>query len=184
MTRIGVTGHRFLSDLDRVINGVDIGLTRIESTFPQPYIVHSSLAEGADRIVVQRALAKWKDCQLEVYLPLPIDRYLSNFQNQESILEFERLFSKASKTFPPPFTQNDQEAYLETGKSMLMNIDVLFTIWDGLPAQGMGGTGDIVGLAREEGLPIIWIHAGNRQFGTTQAISLDGNQGRVTTEAM
>jgi hypothetical protein len=36
--------------------------------------------------------------------------------------------------------------------------DRLLAVWDGKPAQGLGGTGDIVAYAKSRGLPttVIW----------------------------
>ena len=70
MVAIGVTGHRTLADLDRITAGVNEALHRIEQAFPgQPLTVISSLAEGADRLVVQQVLARSK-ARLVVPLPL------------------------------------------------------------------------------------------------------------------
>ena len=35
--------------------------------------------------------------------------------------------------------------------------DVLLAIWDGEPARGEGGTGQIVAEAIEAGLPVVWV---------------------------
>ncbi len=59
MVAIGVTGHRILAELDKINAGVDTALRRIEQAFPgQPLTVISSLAEGADRLVVRQVLAR------------------------------------------------------------------------------------------------------------------------------
>jgi hypothetical protein len=65
---------------------------------------------------------------------------------------------------------------------VLDNSEVLITIWDGRDALGRGGTADIVGRARGRGLPIAWVHAGNRQPGNSEPASLGEEQGRVTFE--
>ena len=65
---------------------------------------------------------------------------------------------------------------------MLARADVLVAIWDGQGAQGLGGTGGIVAEARERGLPLAWVHAGNRRPGTAEATSLGDEQGEVTFE--
>jgi hypothetical protein len=53
VVRVGVTGHRSLADIDAVIRAVDDVLDRVAGG---PIEVRSSLAEGADRIVVERVL--------------------------------------------------------------------------------------------------------------------------------
>jgi hypothetical protein len=59
---------------------------------------------------------------------------------------------------------------------------VLIAIWDGKTAQGQGGTGAIMARARQRGLPIAWVHAGNRKPGTQEPTSLGAEQGMVTFE--
>jgi hypothetical protein len=56
------------------------------------------------------------------------------------------------------------------------------TIWDGREAQGSGGTADIVERARKRGLPIAWVHAGNRKPNSHEPVSLGDEQGLVTFE--
>ena len=40
------------------------------------------------------------------------------------------------------------EAFLAAGRYIVDHCDVLFAVWDGLPAGAMGGTGDVVEYAR------------------------------------
>jgi hypothetical protein len=61
----------------------------------------------------------------------------------------------------PPATSRDG-AYLSCGRHIVDSSDVLIAIWDGAPARGPGGTGDIVAYARERLVPIIWLSADGR----------------------
>lgn len=184
MIRIGVTGHRILTETEKLEQGIDIGLSQIERSFPGPFTLISSLAEGADQLVTQRALDRWQDCQLIVPLPLPISAYQANFITPESLDAFNRLFSAADEVLPPPETDDHPEAYLLTGQSMLEKLDILIAVWDGQPAQGIGGTGNLVELARRMEIPLVWIHAGNRQPGTEIPTSLGTEQGQVSFEGI
>jgi hypothetical protein len=58
----------------------------------------------------------------------------------------------------------------------------LVAAWDGQPAQGRAGTGELVCLVRQRKLPLIWIRAGNRLPGTETPISLVAEQGEVSVE--
>ena len=59
MVAIGVTGHRILTELDKINAGVAEALHRIEQAFPgQPLTVISALAEGADGRLV--APCRWR----------------------------------------------------------------------------------------------------------------------------
>jgi hypothetical protein len=62
------------------------------------------------------------------------------------------------------------------------NCDILVAIWDGKKAQGIGGTGDIVELARQKLLPVAWIQAGNRRHGTKEPTDMGTVQGNIVYE--
>lgn len=179
---VGVSGHRFLADVDRVGNGIDAALARIARVFSDPEVdVCSSLAEGADRLVVERVLAR-PGARLCVPLPLPRERYVEDFASEESRDDFARLLHRADEVFEVPPQPSREEAYRAAGIEVLARSDVLIAVWDGASAQGPGGTAEIVAEARRRKLPIAWVHAGNRRPGTNEAISLGRRQGKVTFE--
>lgn len=182
MIHIGVTGHRILAELDKIDAGVEEALRRIEQAFPgEPLTVISALAEGADRIVTYHVLAR-PGAGLIVPLPLPKSAYMTDFESAESRAEFLSLLQRAAQVEEMSPTATRDEAYETAGEYVLNNSDVLITIWDGRHAQGQGGTGQIVARARERGLPIAWVHAGNREPRTHRPTSLGEQQGRVTFE--
>lgn len=182
MVAVGVTGHRFLADLERLTAGVEVALDRIEQAFPsEPLTVISPLAEGADRLVVQRVLAR-PGAQLVVPLPLPKSDYSADFESTSSREEFMDLLAQADEVVALPPAINRDQAYATAGRYVLGHCDVLIAIWDGKPAQGLAGTSEIVALARAGGLPLAWIHAGNRLPGTDVPTSLGMEQGKVTFE--
>ncbi len=184
MTRIGVTGHRILAEFEKINQGIDIGFNKIEECLPAPFSIVSSLAEGADQLVAERALKRWPDCRLTILLPLPAPIYQVQFTNPEALATFNQLLSAADEIMSPPEAKDLPDAYLQAGQVMLEMSDVIIAIWDGEPAQGIGGTGNIVALARERGIPLVWIHAGNRRPGTDQPTSLGQKQGMVSFEGL
>jgi len=182
MITIGVTGHRFLIEVDEITAGIDQALDHIERTFGGPsFRVISSLAEGADRLVVRRALARG-NAALFVPLSLPKEEYLKDFQTQGSQEEFLELLDQAEEvlTLSPALTR--EESYASAGHYLLDHCQVLIAIWDGQDAQTVGGTGEIAAAARQIGLPMAWIQAGNRVPGTEQPTTLGKDQGRVFYE--
>ena len=184
MTMVGVTGHRFLAELDRVTAGVDKALDRIEDAFGEhPMTVISALSEGADRLVAQRVLVR-PDGKLIAVLPLPQSDYMSDFDSSESREEFLSLLARADRviTLPPAPTRED--AYAAAGHYVLDHCDLLLGVWDGEKAQGTGGTAEIVAEARRRGLPLAWVHAGNRKPGTHEPVLLCNEQGVVTFERL
>lgn len=188
VVRVGVTGHRILADESVLSRSVDLVLKRIGAQFPNSrLLLVSPLAEGADRLVAHRLLA-CPGTRLEVPLPLPHETYVEDFdwgpeeRRRRSREEFHDLLGQAERVFELPPAPTRDEAYDRVGSYILDNCDVLIAVWDGEGAQGEGGTGDIVARARRRGLPLAWIHAGNRRPGTTEATSLGPEQGKVTFE--
>jgi hypothetical protein len=47
---------------------------------------------------------------------------------------------------------------MDASLRMLVEADELLAVWDGQPARGYGGTADVVGVAREKGIPVtvVW----------------------------
>ncbi len=175
---IGVTGHRALKDVEKLLAGLDRVLEHIDRCFPgQDWSIISSLAEGADRLVVARALAYRPGARLIVPLPMPPEQYKAIFSSGESGEEFERLLRQASQVVPPQTGQTGDEAYLAAGLAMLDRADLLIALWNGQAAQGRGGTGEIVDLARQSGLPIAWVLADNQY-----SPSIGSEQGKLVFE--
>ncbi|HXF38910.1 MAG TPA: hypothetical protein VN687_04285 [Blastocatellia bacterium] len=182
MIRIGVTGHRILAELDKIELGVEEALIRVEHLFPgETLTVVSALAEGADRIAAWHVLAR-PDASLVVPLPLDESDYIRDFASDESRAEFSILLKRASRIERMPPAPARDQAYEAAGEYVLNNSDVLLTIWDGRPGQGLGGTADIVSRARTRKLRIAWVHAGNREPGANQPTTLGNEQGQVTFE--
>ena len=102
--------------------------------------------------------------RLEVILPMPRAEYVTDFKNADSLAEFEGLLRHASwvGTIPPNRTRED--AYAEAGRAVTDRADVAIAVWDGLPAAGKGGTGDIVTYLRRQHRPWIWLSADGAQM--------------------
>lgn len=179
---IGVTGHRVLAALDKIAIGIGTAIDRIEqSCGDETVALLSSLAEGADRLVVY-ALLERLDARLVVPLPLPRDEYEHDFTSAESVDEFRRLVARADEVIELPPAPSHDAAYEAAGFYIADHCDVLIAVWDGQPAQERGGTADVVARARARKLPIAWVHAGNRKPGTNEPTSLGEEQGMVTFE--
>jgi hypothetical protein len=180
---IGVTGHRAFKDLEKITAGVDKVLERIDRCFPgRDWSVLSSLAEGADRLVAARVLAYRPDAQLVVPLPMPPEQCKAIFSSDESGHEFEHWLAMACQVIPPQTDKTGDEAYLAAGIAMLNRIDLLIALWDGQAAQGRGGTGEIVELARKREMPLAWVLADNQLSDDRDDPSVGSEQGKVVFE--
>ncbi|MBN2148847.1 MAG: hypothetical protein JW726_15775 [Anaerolineales bacterium] len=181
--RVGVTGHRFLAESGKLLDGLRQACERIESRFPgASWLLISPLAEGTDRLVAGYLLER--GANLLVPLPLPIETYLEDFPEPESKQEFFDLLKRAEEVVQLPPAATRDAAYLQVGRYILKHCDVLIALWDGQEAQGQGGTGEIVPEARQLGLPLAWVHCGNRRPGTMEPLSLGAEQGLVTFERL
>ena len=164
--RIGVTGHRSLVDPDAAAAAVDAVLDRLlaEAT-DENLVVISALAEGADRIVAERVLAR-PGATLEVVLPLDADDYEDDFTTAESKAAFRALLAQATHvtTTGPDHTDARVSAYERAGRAMVDTSDVVVALWDGKPGRGRGGTAETVAYARAEGkaVEVICVEQGPR----------------------
>jgi hypothetical protein len=120
------------------------------------FVVVSSLAEGADRIVAEAGLDA--GFALEVVLPLGRAEYTRDFETPESRTAYEQLLGRAAAVFELDGAADERpRAYEAAGFVMLANIDLLIAIWDGKQAAGIGGTAQIIARAIADGIPVIWI---------------------------
>lgn len=184
MVRIGATGHRLLTDHEKISAGIEAALIRIEELRPHsPLTILSSLAEGADILIATHAL-KRPGARLIVPLPLPPDDYLKDFVSPETGALFSDLLARADEVIQIPQSSSRDENYQLAGEFVLHNCDVLLAVWDGQLPQGKGGTGQVVALARELQLPLAWVRAGNRKPYTNEPTTLGAAQGRVEFERL
>ena len=176
--RVGVTGHRSLRHPDAVAGRVsEILDSAIDRLFDEPaprdsrvtpwaFTVVTALAEGADRLVAREVL-RTPESGIEVILPLAREDYLEDFETGDSRREFDELCARATgeraiecmggsrSGMPERGPDARGAAYLRAGRTVVERCDVLIALWDGTPARGTGGTGEIVAYAREVGRPIV-----------------------------
>jgi hypothetical protein len=159
--RIGVTGHRVIADAEAVAGAVDRALDQVLggacADSQRPIEVWSSLADGADRLVVHRVLTR-PHATLVAVLPLEPDEYRTDF-DAASALEFDQLVEVADTlqvTGAGP-SGSRESAYERAGHAVVDGCDVLLALWDGEPSRGRGGTAEIVAEARRRGREVIVI---------------------------
>lgn len=161
--RIGVTGHRLhklnLSDADLVCAIDDALADIVKKHSGARLIIVSPLAEGADRLVAQRAMKKF-GMVLHVPLPLPFELYQTDFSSRESVEEFKAMVGTAEIYFELPMRFGNQQEltshidgslnekrnnqYALAGAYMVQYCDEMLAVYDGKPEGGVGGTGQIV----------------------------------------
>jgi hypothetical protein len=139
---IGVTGHRELSDVQGWV-WVRAQLHEFLAGLYRPLLGVTSLAIGADQIFAEIVL----DLGGQIEAIIPFAGYERTFRNDVELGRYEELKSLCvrSETLGPFPTE--EEAFLSAGKTVVDHSDLLVAVWDGEPAHGTGGTGDIVDYA-------------------------------------
>ncbi|QXQ06119.1 hypothetical protein KX816_18350 [Sphingosinicellaceae bacterium] len=109
----------------------------------------SSLARGADQVFAEEIL----QAQGALTAIIPLEGYEENFRG-EDLSRYQRLLS-SSEVIMMPEAKDDEAAFLAAGMRVADDCDVLLAVWDGEPAAGSGGTGDVVGHAKTIGRAIV-----------------------------
>ena len=117
----------------------------------QPWLL-SPLAEGADRLVARVALVS--GYRLRVVLPFPRSRYEKDFGSPRSLNEFRTLLGEAQEVEGLSLRGG---GYAAVGEVVARNSSLLIAIGDGAPAQGAGGTQEVVAAALKREIPVVWI---------------------------
>lgn len=163
--QLGVTGHRKLNNSDALAPTIDLVLAEarhLAQSRQEELVLISPMAEGADRMVARAALAAG-GIGLRVLLPLPAPEYRRGFGSPASRREFDQLLEQAEVVETMGTPEPGASPYLALGQELVRRCDLLLAVWDGLPAQGRGGTAEVVELARRKGRPLFWVHS--RQAG-------------------
>ncbi|WP_256106716.1 hypothetical protein [Streptomyces sp. ODS05-4] len=154
MKRIGVTGHR---DIPPELHG------HVRAAIHETFRGHgggaglealSSLATGADQLFADIALA-WG---AELTAVIPSGDYEQGFADPVELARYHCLLARATREVRLDYPHSTDEAYYAAGAYIADHCDRLVAVWDGRPARGLGGTGDIVAYARERGRPVtvVW----------------------------
>jgi hypothetical protein len=155
--RIGVTGHRDIlpEDVEGVREKSHELLSTIKSSMPATRItVISGLAEGADRIFAEAALAL--NMSVEAVMPMPLKYYKKDF-DEASSAELDRILdTEAVQCIELPLTPGldaDDNNWPEGARNTLYanlsadlrrRSNLLVAFWDGKFKNLTGGTDDTV----------------------------------------
>ena len=166
--RVGVVGHRRLPEPEPLRAGIRAALLRIRETWAgRPLILVSSLAEGADRLVVDVAREEPFRAGLEALLPLAPQEFRRDFPGARPSREFDWFLgfartvqvARGSEQLDLTASGARDRAYAAAAHELVAGSDVLLAVWDGAPARGPGGTAETVELARRSGKPLVWVRS-------------------------
>lgn len=151
MTIVGVTGHQDVpvGALSRLRRQLVEALASVNQL-----VGVSCLAVGADQIFAEAVVNAGG--RLRVIVPC-VD-YETTFSTNDDLERFHDLLALAENTEVLEYPAPTQDAFLAAGKRVADVSEMMIAIWDGEPARGKGGTGDVVRYAREHGTPVnvIW----------------------------
>jgi hypothetical protein len=146
----GVSGHRDLirTDLPELRKQLQAVFNRFRLAYPNAsFELLSPLAEGADRIAAEVALAS--GIKLAVPMPMVQADYERDFTTAESLGEFRRLLATANSQWEVSDDQPNSllsdsnrrtQRYAAVGDFIARTSHVLILLWDGRDNQKIGGT--------------------------------------------
>ncbi|RKZ74311.1 MAG: hypothetical protein DRQ57_11445 [Gammaproteobacteria bacterium] len=157
---LAITGHRDPRPADWEILSASVrNIFRfLQQHYPHtPLQLLSPLADGADRLVAQAALAE--KVQLIVPLPMPQTLFESDF-DADSQKEFQALLEQASQIFTLPLVAGNTEENIANhghhrtqqyglgGAYVARHSHILIALWDGVDLGKIAGTAEIVKFKR------------------------------------
>jgi hypothetical protein len=164
----GVSGHRDLvsADLPELRTQIETVYSRFRSAYPDASLqLLSPLAEGADRLAAELALA----CGIKLFVPMPMAQaeYEGDFATATSLGEFRRLLAAAESSWEVSNEDESKERhrsdtdiramkYAAVGDYIAQKSHVLLLLWDGRDNEKVGGTAWV--RKRRE----YWIEAANK----------------------
>ena len=155
--RIAVTGHRNLvneSTAQFVRRCFITILTRAKQEHPEGVIALSGLAEGTDSLFAEIAL----QLSIPVEAVIAYKNFFNDFAPGPARKRYRHLLLQCQAVHQLPYRQRSDEAYLAAGNWLVNHSDLLVAAWNGQPAEGKGGTGDVVYYALQRQRPIEHIH--------------------------
>lgn len=155
---VAITGHQNLGTPE-TINWVAFALEKVLSNL-EITKGYTCLAIGADQLFAQILIKKG----VPYVAVLACTLIETSFKYDEEKKTFRKLLGLASETINLPFLEPSQEAYFEAGKEVVDKTDLVIAVWNGQPAQGLGGTGDIVAYALKQKKEVLHINLVDRKI--------------------
>jgi len=154
---IGVTGHRDLlaEEVPALESYVRSFFVDLRDRFPRlEWQLLTPLAAGGDQLAARIAL----ECGIGLIAVLPMaqDEYEKDFCGAEELEEFNTLLAAAKRVIHLPaangadahiISQDDSardRQYAQLGLFVSNHCQILLALWDGKPAETMGGTAQVV----------------------------------------
>jgi len=159
--RVGICGHRDLMflEIEKYKKEMIEILKKLINIYSDNEIfVVTSLAEGADRIIVECAMSL--GLRYEVVLPMDVTLYKKDF-DEISKKDFNTFFFSAAGSFTMPFVEDNtldqimqygecrDRQYQFAGKEIVGRSNHMIFLYDGVDNSFIGGTADIFKYATD-----------------------------------
>lgn len=152
MLNIGITGHQDFEGISDTSWLEQELLNRI-AKLKDIRSGYSSLAIGADTLFAEILVLM----EISLITVIPCKNYDSTFSELDRD-HYHFLLNESNEKILMDFPHPDEEAFFAAGKYIAEHSDVLFALWDGMPAKGFGGTGDVFEYALKRKTTIVHIN--------------------------
>ena len=148
----GITGHQNLGDQE-AISWVKENLAQ-EIQKQKITTGLTCLAIGADQLFAQIL----DGFQIPYIAVVPCEKYDETFVKEPDRENYHQYLANAKESIKLDFPFPSEQAFYEAGKYVVDHSDVLFAVWNGKAAKGLGGTGDVVEYAKKKKKMVIHIN--------------------------
>ncbi len=139
--KLGVSGHQNLGGHEEIA-WVLTTLTAVICRF-NTQMGLTCLAAGTDQLF---ALALLNN-KIPYTVVIPCQGYETTFGGPSELNTYQQLLKNSTAITRLPHSTPSEDAYWDAGKYIVSHSDHLVVVWDGQPARGLGGTGDVVDYA-------------------------------------
>jgi hypothetical protein len=154
MAKVGFTGHQGLTaDTTIAVRREIVEFLKGKSDLTGL----CSLAEGSDQIFAEAVI----EVGGSLVAIIPCQGYDETFEDSRS---FKALLAKCDQVIQLPFEEPSEAAFWAAGQRVVNESGEVLAVWDGLPSKGLGGTADVVNLAKtvNKKVRIIWPEGSRR----------------------
>lgn len=157
MLYLGVTGHQDLDTQD-TWDWVENALDSLLGSISDDIRGITSLARGADQMFAEKVMNHGGSLSAII----PFAEYERTFHIASDLERYKALLGRCADTTVIELRGTDEELYLAAGRLVVERSQVVVAVWNGKPAAGLGGTGDIVDCAILKEKHVVHINPGNR----------------------
>jgi hypothetical protein len=154
MFLVGIVGHRYLTNSETIAFVAAQSFAVLQQTQAEhPDVVAlSAIAEGADTLFAEAALT----LAMPLEIVRPFADYATDFGTLQAKRRYEALRAAARCEVMLTYEERSNVAYEAAMNWIVKRSDLLLVAWDGVAAEGIGGTGDAVKQAVQ--LNRDWLH--------------------------